>query len=69
MTELRGFEFVATLNNKTILFKNIENYDKTKHDAFHSNSKAEITIIESDFDDVFESVYYYFYIRYTKNFR
>ena len=66
MTELRGFEFVATL---VLLFKNIENYDKTKHDAFHSNSKAEITIIESDFDDVFESVYYYFYIRYTKNFR
>ena len=66
MTELRGFEFVATL---VLLFKNIENYDKTKHDAFHSNSKAEITIIESDFDDVFESVYYYFYIKYTKNFR
>ena len=66
MTELRGFEFVATL---VLLFKNIENYDNTKHDAFHSNSKAEITIIESDFDDVFESVYYYFYIKYTKNFR
>ena len=66
MTELRGFEFVATL---VLLFKNIENYDKTKHDAFHSNSKAEITIIESDFDDVFESVYYYFYIKYTKIFR
>ena len=66
MTELRGFEFVATL---VLLFKNIENYDKTKRDAFHSNSKAEITIIESDFDDVFESVYYYFYIKYTKNFR
>ena len=66
MTELRWFEFVATL---VLLFKNIENYDKTKHDAFHSNSKAEITIIESDFDDVFESVYYYFYIKYTKNFR
>ena len=62
MTELRWFEFVATL---VLLFKNIENYDKTKHDAFHSNSKAEITIIESDFDDVFESVYYYFYIKYT----
>ena len=66
MTALRWFEFVATL---VLLFKNIENYDKTKHDAFHSNSKAEITIIESDFDDVFESVYYYFYIKYTKNFR
>ena len=66
MTELRGFEFVATL---VLLFKNIENYDNTKHDAFHSNSKAEITIIESDFDDVFESVYCYFYIKYTKNFR
>lgn len=66
MTELRGFEFVATL---VLLFKNIENYDNTKHDAFHSNSKAEITIIESDFDDVFESVYYYFYIKYTKIFR
>ena len=66
MTELRGFEFVATL---VLLFKNIENYDKTKYDAFHSNSKAEITVIESDFDDVFESVYYYFYIKYTKIFR
>ena len=51
MTELRGFKFVAKL---VLVFKKIEIDDKTKYDTFYSNSKAEIIITESDFDDVFE---------------
>ena len=66
MTELRGFKFVAKL---VLVFKKIEIDDKTKYDTFYSNSKAEIIITESDFDDVFEWIYYYFYIKYTKTFR
>ena len=30
---------------------------KKKYDTFHSNSKAEITINESDIDDAFKSIY------------
>ena len=40
-----------------LLFKKIESEDKTKYDNFYSSSKAEIVINESDFEDVFQSVY------------
>ena len=40
-----------------LVFKKIESEDKTKHDTFYSNSKAEIIINETDIDDVFESIY------------
>ena len=53
MTQLKGFEFVTTL---VLMFKKIESEDKTKCDTY-SNSKAEITVNESDIDDVFQSIY------------
>ena len=53
MSELRGFKFVATL---VLMFKKIESEDNTKFDTFYSNSKAEVTINESDIDDVFELI-------------
>ena len=40
-----------------LVFKKIESEDKTKFDNFCSSSKAVITIIESDIDDVFQSIY------------
>ena len=45
---------MATL---VLLFKKIENVDKTKSDTFFSHSKTETTINESDIDDAFESIY------------
>ena len=38
------------------MFKTIENEDKTKYDNFYASSKAEISINESDIDDVFQSI-------------
>ena len=38
-----------------LVFKKIENEDKTKYGNFYSSSKAEIIINESDTDDVFQS--------------
>ena len=40
-----------------LVLKKIESEEKTKYDTFYSNSKAEITIDESDIEDVFESIY------------
>ena len=53
MTQLKGFKFVTTL---PLVFQKINSEDKT-YDTFYSNSKAEIIINESDFDDVFQSIY------------
>ena len=54
LTQLKGFKFVTTL---VLVFKKIENKDKTKYDNFYSTSKAEIIINESAIDDVFQSIY------------
>ena len=54
MSELREFEFVATLFS---VFKKIEREDKTKYDIFYSNSKAETIANESDISYVFQSIY------------
>ena len=54
MTQLKGFNFVITL---VLVFKKIENEDKTKYGTFYSHSKAETIIHESDIDDVFKSIY------------
>ena len=54
LTQLKGFKFVATL---VLVFKKIENEDKTKYDNFNSGSKAEIIMNENDIDDVFQSIY------------
>ena len=51
MSELRGFKFVETV---VLVLKKIESEDKTKCDTFHSHSKSETIINESDIDDVFE---------------
>ena len=40
-----------------LVFKKIENEDKTKYDNFCSSSKTVIIIIESDIDDVFQLIY------------
>ena len=41
-----------------LVLKKIESEDKTKYDTFHSHSKAETIINESDIDDnVLKSVY------------
>ena len=45
MTQLIDFKHVTTLIS---VFKKIESKDKTKYDNFHSSSKAEIFINESD---------------------
>ena len=45
---------MATL---VLVFKKIENKDKTKYDDFYSSSKAEIIINESDIDNVFQSIF------------
>ena len=54
LSELKGFKFVTTL---ALVFKKIENEDKTKHDTSYSSLKAEIIINESGIDDVFQSIY------------
>ena len=54
LSELRGFKFVTTL---VLVLKKRESEDKIKFDNFHSSSKAETLINESDIDDVFESIY------------
>ena len=54
MTQLKGFKFVATL---VLVFKKIENEDKTKYDNFYSSSKAGVIIYKSDIDYVFQSIY------------
>ena len=54
LTQLKGFKFVTTL---VLVFKKIENEDKTKYDNFNSGSKAEIIMNENDIDDVFQSIY------------
>ena len=66
LSELRGFKFLITLG---LVFKKIESDDKTKYYSFHSSSKTEIIIIESDIDDVFKSNLYHSYIEHTKTFR
>ena len=50
LTQLKGFKFEATL---VLVFKIIENEDKTKYDAFYSRSKVEIIINGSKTDNVF----------------
>ena len=40
-----------------LVFKKIENEDKTKFNNFYSSSKAEIIINESDIESVFKSIY------------
>ena len=50
-TQLKGFKSVTTL---VLVFKKIESEDKTKYDNFYSSSKAEISINESDIDDVLQ---------------
>ena len=44
MTQFKGFKFVATL---VLVFKKIENEDKTKYYLFQSHSIAEKIITES----------------------
>ena len=41
LTQLKGFRFVKTL---VLVFRKIENKDKTKYSNFYSSSKAEIII-------------------------
>ena len=53
-TQLKGFKFVTTL---VLVFKMIENKNKTKHDTFYSSSKAEIIINKGDIGNVFQSIY------------
>ena len=45
------------MTTSVLVFKKIESGDKTKHDSFFSNAKAETITNESDIDDVFESIY------------
>ena len=54
LTQLKGFRLVITL---VLVFKKIENKDRKKYDNLYSNSKGEITINESDIDDVLKSIY------------
>ena len=54
LTQMKGSKFVATL---VLDFKKIKSNNKTKYDTFHSHSKAEAIINESEIDDVFESIY------------
>ena len=53
MTQLKGLKLVTAL---VLVFKMIENEDKTKYDTFYSHSKAENITNESDTDDVFQSI-------------
>ena len=43
----------------TLVFKKIENEDKTKCSTFYSHSKAELILNKSDINDLFKSVYTY----------
>ena len=54
LSELKRIKFVTAL---VIVFKITKHDDATKYSTFHSNSKAETIIVESDIDDVFESIY------------
>ena len=54
MTQLKGFKFVATL---VLVFKKIENEDRTRYKNFYLSSNADIVINESDIDNVFQSIY------------
>ena len=54
MTQLKGFEFVATV---VLVFKTTESEDKTTYDTFYSSLKVEIIINKRDIDDLFQSVY------------
>ena len=54
MPQLRGFKFVRTL---VLVFTKNDSEDKTKYDTFHSHSKAETIINESDIDGVFKLNY------------
>ena len=54
LSELREFKFLTAL---VLVLKKIESQYKTKCDIFHSHSKAETIINESDIDDIFESIY------------
>ena len=54
MIQLKGFKLVATL---LLVFKKIENEDKTKYGNVYSSSKAEIIINEIDIGYVFQSIY------------
>ena len=54
LTQLKDFKFVTKL---VLMFRNVESGDKTSHDTFYSNSKAEIIINKSDIDGVFKSTY------------
>ena len=40
-----------------LVFKKIQSEDKTKYDTFYSHSKSEISIIGSDNDYAFKSIY------------
>ena len=54
LTQLKGFKFVATL---VLVFKKIENEDRTRYKNFYLSSNADIVINESDIDNVFQSIY------------
>ena len=54
LCKLRESEFMTTL---VLEFQKMESDDETKYFTFHSNTKAETIINESDIDDVFESTY------------
>ena len=49
LSGLRYFKFVTAIV--------LESGDKTKYGTLYSNSKSETIIIESNIDDVFESIY------------
>ena len=50
LTELEGFEFVAT---PVLKFKKIQSDDKALYNTFYLNSKAETILNENDIVDVF----------------
>ena len=54
LAQLKGFKFVLTL---ALVFTKIESEDKSKYSTFHSHSKAETNINESDIGDVFKSIF------------
>ena len=53
-TQLKDFKFVTTL---VLVIKEIESEDKTRYDNSIQAQNPEITINESDIDDVFQSTY------------
>ena len=54
MTQLKDFKFVTTL---ILVFKKIENEDKTKYETCYLSSKAEIIVNKSAIGGVFQSIY------------